>query len=250
MANTPKTQLTFQQVYAQFDEQIGFLVKSCQHFDQGDIAEAKRLATSIRILVHDTKNSKSLLGQLGFKVRPFFNSAQSVKRPDFIPETAELIWTFGRLSLLSLDLTYDRHFYSPLFGKPDFNNLNEDRLIDFDTWWDQPVIEDKEDHFFSRKDIVLAMADKDGGAHVDPSLDDPYYQLTRENSVGHVIHFTQESPEGISKTTHSEFPESAAYYTVRQIAHEILVSMIDHKRTRWPDTIYPYNPKLYAGGGI
>jgi hypothetical protein len=36
-------------------------------FDAGQTSEAKRLSTAIRILVHDTGVSKSLLGQLGVK---------------------------------------------------------------------------------------------------------------------------------------------------------------------------------------
>jgi hypothetical protein len=48
-------------------EQVSFLRVSAQAFDAGLEAEAKRLATSIRVLVHDTGISKSLIGQLGLK---------------------------------------------------------------------------------------------------------------------------------------------------------------------------------------
>ena len=40
---------------------------SSRAFDEGYEGEAKRLAAAIRVLVHDTPNSKSLLGQLGSK---------------------------------------------------------------------------------------------------------------------------------------------------------------------------------------
>src|SRR5271166_5839662 len=42
-----------------------FLENSANLFDEGCFVEGLRLATSIRILLHDTCTSKSLLGQLG-----------------------------------------------------------------------------------------------------------------------------------------------------------------------------------------
>ena len=48
-------------------EQINFLINSSKSFDKGNEAEAKRLANHLRILLHDTKNSTSLLEQLGKK---------------------------------------------------------------------------------------------------------------------------------------------------------------------------------------
>jgi len=49
------------------DDQLGFLEQSSASFDRGYEGEAKRLAVSIRVLLHDKGQSKSLLGQLGLK---------------------------------------------------------------------------------------------------------------------------------------------------------------------------------------
>src|SRR4051812_47474021 len=49
--------------------QVDFLERSSVAYDQGFEDEARRLATVVRILVHDTARSKSLLGQLGVKER-------------------------------------------------------------------------------------------------------------------------------------------------------------------------------------
>lgn len=54
---------TFSDLRDQFD----FLETSGAGFDAGRTAEAKRLATTIRVLVHDTAASTSLLRQLGVK---------------------------------------------------------------------------------------------------------------------------------------------------------------------------------------
>jgi hypothetical protein len=52
-------------------QQMRFLKTSCDIFDQGNTEEAIRLSTTIRILVHDTNKSNSLLNQLNKKVMNF-----------------------------------------------------------------------------------------------------------------------------------------------------------------------------------
>ncbi|MFJ5956563.1 hypothetical protein ACIQC5_11475 [Paenarthrobacter sp. NPDC092416] len=42
-------------------EQLEFLDSSCAAYDSGSRSEAKRLATTVRVLLHDTKQSTSLL---------------------------------------------------------------------------------------------------------------------------------------------------------------------------------------------
>lgn len=44
---------------------LGFIKKSAALYDTGDTEEAKRIAVSVRVLLHDTQQSRSLLGQLG-----------------------------------------------------------------------------------------------------------------------------------------------------------------------------------------
>jgi hypothetical protein len=58
------------------NEQFHFLKASASSFDNGFSGEAKRLAVTIRVLLHDTQNSKSLLGLLKIKkVFCFFDSS-------------------------------------------------------------------------------------------------------------------------------------------------------------------------------
>src|SRR4051794_33300830 len=47
--------------------QVGFMKRSCMAFDDGHEDEGERLALAVRILVHDTPQSHSLLAQLGVK---------------------------------------------------------------------------------------------------------------------------------------------------------------------------------------
>ncbi|WP_155854560.1 hypothetical protein [Paenarthrobacter nicotinovorans] len=48
-------------------EQLEFLDSSCSAYDAGAPSEAKRLATTVRVLLHDTKLSTSLMRRLGLK---------------------------------------------------------------------------------------------------------------------------------------------------------------------------------------
>ena len=58
---------TYQELRDHLCEQLHFLRASAASYDNGAEGEAKRLATTIRVLVHDTKKSKSLLLQLSMK---------------------------------------------------------------------------------------------------------------------------------------------------------------------------------------
>jgi hypothetical protein len=59
----------------QLAEQLKFLEKSANDFDQGEEVEAKRMAATLRIVLHDTKNCKSLLGLLDRKNISFYDTS-------------------------------------------------------------------------------------------------------------------------------------------------------------------------------
>lgn len=54
----------------QLQEQVGFLRTSSRLYDEGEQAEAKRLAGALRILLYDQGSCHSLLGQLGMLGEP------------------------------------------------------------------------------------------------------------------------------------------------------------------------------------
>lgn len=47
--------------------------------------------------------------------------------------------------------------------------------------WQKPLVETNEGKIFSRKDLVLIMANQDGGAYVDPEIDADYDELKVEH---------------------------------------------------------------------
>lgn len=189
-------------------EQVGFMLVSIDGFHEGRVPEAKRMAVAIRLLVHDTRSSRSLLSQLGVKnTILFYDTARTVTEP----KLASALGLAGMV--LALGRSGPRAFWTPnLDGGRD----NKDCTVrPFHSWWTRPVLKDNRGAFFSRRAIVLGVADQDGGAHVDPDLDDSYGHLTRDSSIGWRMDIGN-GPE--------EMP-GLELACVRQVAHELLVSL-------------------------
>ncbi len=206
------------------EDHFKFLQASADAFDNGFDGEAKRLAVSIRVLVHDTTHSKSLLRQLGQKTHSFLDSAFPITQGNPCAHSG-LTMTFLSPSKISRHLAF-------LDDIPH----NHSRVTDFDSWWNATVFIDFEGEKLSRKDLVLAIANQDGGAHVDPSLNQTYANLSRNNSLGWWV----VSPEEDDMQP-LEGPERAA---VRQIAHELLKSFITDY-TKLP--VYPADGLVIGG---
>lgn len=185
-------------------ENLGFLKASASSFDAGFHGEAKRLALTIRVLVHDTDKSKSLLGLLGMKATMgFLDTAHDVNPKNLM----------SHHGLVGLHLSAGGGgYFAPLdedmHGRPN-------RFVFFPDWWNKVVIIDSKKNRFSRRELVLALANKDGGGHVDPALDENYANLSRNNSVGWIV----------SNGTTEKPMEGVELFSVRQIAYELTASI-------------------------
>lgn len=183
-------------------EQVAFLRLSAAAFDAGATAEAKRLAVQVRTLVHDTKQSKSLLGQLGFRNTKRFLSTANVEQPgNLVPFTGLVGFRMSRAEI---------SYYAPL----ELGTNRPRRYVLFAEWWNECVIDDRTSRF-NRRDLVLALANKDGGAHVDAELEQPYAELSRNNSIGWMAH---------DRHGHRDLA-GVELYSVRQIAYEVILSV-------------------------
>jgi hypothetical protein len=182
-------------------EQLEFLQASADAFDRGRDGEAKRLAVSVRVLVHETKNSRSLLGQLGLLSQNFVSTV--------FPDVVGNLTAHG--GLISMAVSGPETSYIAML-----DDVPMVRQLSFRDWWDETVFTDDTKTTLSRRELVLSVADQDGGAHVDPTLNEAYAKLSRENSMGWVVAAAGET-KPIPK------PERAA---IRQIAHEVLRTLI------------------------
>jgi len=188
-------------------EQIAFMILSCRSFDQGFSAEAKRMALTVRVLLHDTKSSKSLLTQMNRKSMLFYDTAY-----DYDPRN--LMATMG---LIMMRMGADGPGYvAPLDDGPP--SRYKKGKVPFDQWWNKVVFVDTKHNVLTRKDLVLAVCNKDGGAHIDRRLDKAYADLARFGSLGWIFEVDGVQVEPATP------PELTG---VRQIAHEVLKSLKD-----------------------
>jgi hypothetical protein len=193
-------------------DQISFLIDSAISFDNGFEGESKRLAAVIRILVHDTTKSSSLLTQLN-KMKILFIDSANVFLDNPIPQDC---LTMTRLSKKEGETALDGDYIAPLDNR--LPNIKLVKKIGFNRWWNQNiVVKDKNKNVFKRKDLILVVADKEGGAHVDPELDQAYVNLAKFNSLAWVI-YTEDGKKDMG----NPIPPS-----IRQISHEIIRSLKD-----------------------
>ena len=188
-------------------EQVAFLRASARSYDTGFKGEAKRMSVVARVLLHDTANSKSLLGQLGLKSIDFFDTAY-----DFDPE--KYILSFHGLAIMQIGP--DRGEFVPRCAVPPKPSPFEpQKWIQFRQWWEKVVVVDGQGNRFTRQGLVLALSNKEGGAHIDPQLDPAWAAVTRHGSMG--LGWGYNDKQG-------DFT-GLELASMRQIAHELFVSL-------------------------
>ncbi|MFF2341689.1 hypothetical protein [Bacillus mycoides] len=181
-----------------WDEQLNFIESSAKLFDEGNESEAKRIATHLRVLFHNTNSSHSLIHQLNRTGSfPFWSSAGL-----YTPANLVSSWT-----LLSLVVNNQGLVYAPLATDVPQRTF----FCTYEDWWNEIIFDDKK-NVFSRKDIVFFVANQDGGAHVDPTLNAKYAELIKHNSLGW------------TDTNGNPANNNPAYNAIRQMAYELFVS--------------------------
>ena len=197
--------------------QVGFLHKSAAAFDAGDQAEAQRLALTLRVLLHDARRSHSLLKQLGLLDTLRFHDT-SGRQPQGQLSIGGLVWMqVGR---------------QPMFMAP-LGRTEVLAKLPFTEWWTAPTLRaphpvtgDGVD--YSRGQLVLTVANQDGGGHVDPSVEAPYYSFTRGGVADVAI--------GGKPVQWDSNPVPAA---IRQVAHEVLSTLEEQAVTELADRTAP-----------
>jgi len=152
------------------EEQRHLLGKSVKEFASGDFAEAVRVAIAIRVLLHETGSCKPLLGQLtpNYLQLEILDS-KPVERDEKLPiGTHKTVVMSVPISLkiseqgVFLNPELDSEFFAPsILGK----------------WWNRPSLILPGIGGLNRREIVLGLADKEGGANVDVNLSPRYRQL-------------------------------------------------------------------------
>lgn len=186
----------------QLADQIELLKELAKLYDSGKTVAAKAMSTAVRVLLHDTNKSTSLLTLLGRKNIDFFDTNGAEEQSW---GGGKYVGSYHGLVGASTDSTYTPYLDEPIPGCSKNSSFNE--------YWERVVFVDGKGNLFTRKDIILALANQDGGAHVDPGLSTKYAELSRRNSMG----------LSASQTGSEQKPlEGAELAATRQIAHEVI----------------------------
>ncbi len=209
--------------HQQLQEQISLLILACESFDKGNFIAAKQMSAIIRTLIKDPEprggrktQTISLLKSLGVKESmKFYNTGYEAIDPEIninlvgiatVPTTAPFSGGF-------------EHLYLPIL---DDSNLIDCKWLTFTEWWESKIIVSKTETreiIFTRKKISLTMAEQDGGVHIDQfeKIDKDYRDISQ--ATAHL--FVGVNSDG------AEVPiKNLQYALVRQIAHELIVSII------------------------
>lgn len=201
-----------------FDIALQRLQRKCEYFDEGDEDIAIDMAVQIRVLVHDTQNSTSLIKHLWLKdnLKMITTSISNYKEgisfcvfESGLCNSTVIQNDKPRYALMSRHIAKDAKVeYKPLLGR------NRKDQIDFENWWKEEIAITDQGTSLSRKDVVLTLCHKDGGAHFDDMIDSKYMYLKRNDVVGMYINGT--------KSISSTIP---LYTIVRQITYEVIESL-------------------------
>lgn len=170
------------------------------------------LSTAIRVLVHDTASSHSVLGQLGAK--------DSLT----LPNGSDYGIIIGRSLPAGLKQTqasepglvvayFDYEGNAGFVPQYEFSSEEPAPSVDFESWWTAPAMSDDAENVLSRRNIVLTVANRAGGAHVDRrGFDLAFELLTQRGSLGYW-------------SVHGRLLASPIPAAVRQIAEELRLAI-------------------------
>jgi len=144
---------------------MDFLRVSLGAFYSGNFAEAVRIATSLRVLVHESRTSKPLLAQAvpnGLEL-PILGNIEERPSEEQVASFA-LGVRIGTTVAPAVDLG-SAHYKSNMVG----------------AWWNRTVFTFRSrlgiQLVYKRKQVVLILANREGGAHVDEHQDPDYLRL-------------------------------------------------------------------------
>ncbi|MGO3147983.1 MAG: hypothetical protein ACTIJ6_09935 [Leucobacter sp.] len=213
------------------DEQIDFLQSSGERFDAGAWQEANRLAVTVRVLVHDTNQSTSLLSHLAVKNRQTWMFSR-------LPgPTHVALWHLSQVKvatrvneegpyLVVAPLTRNEILEFPVWTD------------NFEYWWTIPIMVAGEERL-SRKDIVLLLSNQDGGAHIDLTKN-RYIKLLQsvplpiplhdENGVGIAFGAPHTFEVDGDDETEEDLPLRILRAAMRTISEEVLLTLEEYLR--------------------
>lgn len=198
-----------------FIEQMKLLSKSCKEYNNGDESEIKRISVSLRNLLKDKNRDISALSHLNKKksLRYWDSSTKNEGMSNFIIDSMvnSTVWVLDIYMglvikrITGIDGVYKYHF-KPLLYQP---NWQRNDTLDFNGWYEQIIYHDPAGSSLTREDLILSIAEQDGGNHFDLKVNNKYYQFKQKDSLKLFV-----NGENVI------FENNPAFTSLRQIAHE------------------------------
>ncbi len=183
------------------------LIKSAMEwFDKWNFLEAINLAVRLRVLLHDTDNSTSLLQQIWVKDKLWYYDS-CLHRIKNEGSNWVYIW-------LMQFVVWNDKVFALLDDSPDV------QIVNFNQRRNRDIFIDIDGTSLSRKDVVLNIANKIW-AHVDLDFDASYQKIIKDNSLGIMLSNDEISHSPIKKLE---------YVAIRQITHELLRTLFEKYR--------------------
>jgi hypothetical protein len=219
-------------VFDKFKNALKGLSLNCLSYDKGEAYLGPHIAHQLRLLLHNTSVSHAMLHQLGKENENFASTASDDSIFSFI--VGDVTTNPGQETELPVfylakpTLNYGNQMQTYF---PKLNDIKTLHYMPFVLWWQREIICSRKTHSnqgrefsFTRKEIVLAFANKLGGSHLDPapaellvSIDDLDNEIMGWD-MSHQDFVTGE----VNEVPHSESPFLGS---VRQIAHELFLSL-------------------------
>lgn len=182
---------------------------------------ALNIATNIRVLVHDTSNSTSLLRILDIKDNiQYYNTSTQEGSISYWKGNFSIVgWNLSTLPHIGivgkeinvLSETECQIRYTPIFK----DWCVKHHKVNFQNWWDTEIFNNRKGVVLTRKDLILSATNKDGGAHIDePSL--PYLEFSKKDVFPFTLNSLPRTAENIP-----------IYSCIAQIGWELVESIKD-----------------------
>ncbi|WP_149915233.1 hypothetical protein [Sphingobacterium cavernae] len=194
--------LTHEELHKHLVEQLEEIRCLCDAYDNGGYIVYKSISIKLRVLFHHTNRSNSLLNQLHMDKEMTSTSGKKIE--------GNLFKNFYGLVHIIV-----KPEAKSIFGHGKLIPIKE--KVNLKYWWEEEVVlTDSNGIDFTRKNIILAISNKDGGGHVDPYVASEYYNLKSGEASGVVF-----NRDGTSYTF------NPLIASIRQIAEEVLLSFND-----------------------
>lgn len=186
--------------YDAFIEQLKFLNYAAKLYDSGERTAIKMATPQLRTLFYQQSYGDILINLIPeVNKDQFLSTCQFGEKPIIYGGSVTNAFVAGKY--VYLPSCYEK-------------NLEIGHYISFEHWWNGRILI-ASDTSFTRKELVRFIVNKDGGAHIDPELNEKYYNL--KNDIYSLQATKMPNMPGIPfKELHLAL--------LRQVVHETLMS--------------------------